>query len=50
MGWVEDRNDGFGVGLGDCGRRWGGTYVAEDEEKDVEEGVGGADTALDPDC
>lgn len=27
-----------------------GTYIAEDEEEDVDEGVGGADAALHPDC
>lgn len=37
-----------GLGLGIEIAR--GTYVAEDEEEDVEEGVDGADAALYPDC
>ena len=28
----------------------GETYIAEDAEQDVDDGVGGADAALDPDC
>jgi hypothetical protein len=27
-----------------------GTYVTQDQEKDVDDGVGRADAALDPDC
>jgi hypothetical protein len=35
------------AGLLVCG---GDTHVAEDAEEDVDEGISGADTALDPDC
>ena len=38
------------VGDGVGGEEGRGTYVAEDEEEDVEDRVGGAYTALYPDC
>jgi hypothetical protein len=51
---VEEAGDlGWGrllVGDGLGGEEGRGTYVAEEEEKDVENGVGGAYAALYPDC